>query len=95
MTARLDFDDMYIHDSVYSHYVHTVFISSCNIYIPVEPVVIELIQLIGAGLEKPLARYVGNAQDFLYPQNLPSALVGPRYCERDLLMERSSDFPVS
>ena len=59
-----------------------------------EPVVIELIQLsdVYEG-GKLLAYYETNARDFLYPYPSYTPTYGTQ--DRDILMERSLDFPVS
>ena len=66
---------------------------SLNLLFTVEPITIELIQLSGA-YGRVLATYTTSAKDFLYPYpSSTSNSYGTR--DRDVLMDRSIEFPVS
>ena len=66
---------------------------SLNLLFAVEPITIELIQLSGA-YGRVLATYTTSAKDFLYPY--PNTTSNSyRTQDRDVLMDRSIEFPVS
>ena len=65
-------------------------------YVLAEPVIVELVQLsdIFAG-GRLLASYETSASDFLYPYQYPTCSPVYGSSDRDVIMDRTVDFPVS